>query len=362
MVDLGVLGITIPEEYGGFASPGESMTYAMIAVHELARAELSMSLPVHVLLNIGWAYLLALHGGEEVKQEVLPRVAKGEWFLGICTTEPGGGSDLANIKTTAVKKGDKWVVNGEKAYISGVEEAANKGGGHLTLLRTDDPAKGNKGLSFAYVPTQAPGVSWTKYRDMGRMGLSTGGLVFKDVEIPEHYILQGVNKGFYVAMEGFNAARILVAAACLGAAEKAIELGTEYTKQRVLFGQPIVQNQSIAFEIADDVAMLELLKLGLQRAAWMTDTFYSEPGSFTRKELNLNVAIAKAKCPIFAIEAIRHSMMYHGAFSYTKDTPLEMALRGVYSYVVGAEGGINIMKMIIARDYIGDIAVSHKNK
>ena len=104
MVDLGLFGVTIPEEYGGTANPGEEMVYAMIAVHEIGRAELSMSLPVYFLLNLGWSYLLARHGSDQVKREVLPHVAKGEWFLGICTTEPGGGSDLANIKTAATKK------------------------------------------------------------------------------------------------------------------------------------------------------------------------------------------------------------------------------------------------------------------
>ena len=117
MADLGIFGVTIPEEYGGMAMPGEEMQYAVITIHELARAELSMSVPVYTLLCIGWPMLLVHYGTEEAKQEILPKVAAGEWFLGINTTEPGGGSDLANIKTVGKDAGDKWIINGEKAYI-----------------------------------------------------------------------------------------------------------------------------------------------------------------------------------------------------------------------------------------------------
>ena len=113
MADLGIFGVAIPEEYGGMAMPGEEMQYAMITVHELARAEMSMSLPVYSLLCIGWSFLLNQYGTKEAKEEILPKVASGEWFLGINTTEPGGGSDLANIKTLGKSDGDKWCCSDE---------------------------------------------------------------------------------------------------------------------------------------------------------------------------------------------------------------------------------------------------------
>ncbi|MBI4759487.1 MAG: acyl-CoA dehydrogenase family protein, partial [Chloroflexi bacterium] len=140
MADLGIFGVTIPEKYGGTAMPGEEMVYAMLAVHELARGDISMSLPVYSLLCLGWSYLVAHLGTEQLKEELLPKVAAGQAFLGICTTEPSGGSDLARITTTAVKKGDRYILNGEKVYISGCKEAAKRGGGHLTLFRTDPSA------------------------------------------------------------------------------------------------------------------------------------------------------------------------------------------------------------------------------
>ncbi|HXZ98044.1 MAG TPA: acyl-CoA dehydrogenase family protein, partial [Candidatus Acidoferrum sp.] len=160
MVDLGIFGVTIPEEYGGSASPGEELVYATLAVHEVARGELSMSLPVYTLLNLGWSYLVVRHGSEELKKELLPKVASGQWFIGIATTESGGGSDLSNIKTTAKKTSEGYAINGEKTYISGVTEATRRGGGHLTLFRTA-PELGAKGMTFAYVPAKSPGISTT---------------------------------------------------------------------------------------------------------------------------------------------------------------------------------------------------------
>lgn len=358
MVELGIFGVTIPEQYGGSASPGEEMVYAMLAIHEIARGELSMSLPVYTLLNLGWSYLIVRHGSDELKKEVLPKIASGEWFIGICTTEAGGGSDLANIKTTAKKAGNDYVINGEKTYISGVVEATKRGGGHLTLFRTA-PELGNKGMTFAYVPAKLPGMTYTTFRDMGRMGLSTGGFSYKDVKIPAKYVLNKENRGFYINMEGFNVARVLVASACLGGAEKCLELGTDYVKRRVLFGRPLANFEGISFEIAEDLTELELVKNMLLRGAWMIDQHYKD-GSFSNKEINQTIAFCKLRAPLLGVEIAKHAMMYHGALGYSKDSPLEMCMRGLMSYVVGAEGGGNIMKIIIARELMGDIAVPYR--
>lgn len=358
LAELGIFGIAIPEEYGGSAKPGEEIVYAMLAIHELARADLSMSVPVYCLVDIGWSYLVVRHGSDELKEELLPKVASGEWFCGICTTEPGGGSDLSNIKTRARREGEKYVINGEKVFISGVKEATERGGGHLTLFVTD-PERGHRGMTFAYIPAASPGITYTTYKDMGRMGISTGGFFYNDVEIPVKYVLGEENKGFYVNMEGFNVARVLVAAACLGCAEKCLELGRDYVKQRMLFGRPLAKFEGISFEIAEDYAKLEMAKNTLLKAAWMIDQHYKD-GSFSRKEINLIVSVCKLVTPELALDIAKHAMMYHGALGYTKDTPLEMAIRGVMSYVVGAEGGQNIMKLIIARDYIGDVAVPYR--
>jgi acyl-CoA dehydrogenase len=358
MVELGIFGITIPEQYGGSASPGEEIVYATLAVHELARAELSMALPVYTLLNLGWSYLIVRHGTEELKKELLPNVAAGKWFVGIATTESGGGSDLASIKTVAKKTGNDYVINGEKTYISGVTEATKKGGGHLTLFRTA-PELGTKGMTFAYVPAKSQGISHTTFKDMGRMGLSTGGFTYKDVKIPAKYVLGQENRGFYVNMEGFSAARALVASACLGGAERCLELGCEHVKRRVLFGKPLAKFEGISFEIAEDFTELEMTKNLLLKGAWMIDQHYKD-ATFNNKEINQVIAMCKLRAPLLAVELVKHSMMYHGALGFSKETPLEMCMRGLMAYVVGAEGGANIMKMIIARELMGDVAIPYK--
>jgi acyl-CoA dehydrogenase len=359
MVDLGIFGVCIPEAYGGQAVEGEEMTWAMLTINELARAELSMSLPVYTLLNLGWSLLVSKAGTEQLKKEILPKVAKGEWFLGINTTEPQGGSDVSNIKTVAVDKGDHFLLNGEKAYISGVTESTTMGGGHLTLFRTD-PSKGNRGMTFAYVPAKAPGVSHTVYKDLGRMGLSTGGFTYKNVKIPKHYVIGEVNRGFHMNMEGFNVARVLVSAACLGGAEKCIEIARDYCKQRIAFGRPLVNFEAVGFEMVDDHTQVEFTKLMLQRGAWLIDRFYAGDTEVTRKDINHTIAMCKLSSPQIAVAAATHGLKQMGAFGYTRDCPLGMALRGLISYYVGAEGGQNIMRIIIGRDWGGDEFVPYK--
>jgi acyl-CoA dehydrogenase len=357
MAELGMFGVTIPEEYGGCAVPGEELIYAMITIHEVARADLSMSTPVYTLLTIGWSYIVNKYGTDELKQELLPAVAAGKAFAGINTTEPGGGSDLAAIKTTALwdEARHAYMLNGEKAYVSGPKECMKWGppSGHCTLVKTD-PDSGHKGMTFIWVPAHLDGIKWSVYEDMGRMGLSTGGWIYKDVELPKKYVLGEEGKGFYTVMDGFNAARVLVVAACLGGAEKALEISGEYTAQRTTFGKPLGKYEGISFEMANDWMQLDLLKMNLQRGAWMMGYEAENPGSFSRKDINRVISTVKCLAPTLGHDIARHGMMYHGAFGYTKETPLEMFLRGVMSYEVGAEGGLNIMRGIIARDTWGE--------
>jgi len=355
MAELGLMGVTIPERYGG---PGGDYTMATLAAIEVARADLSMATAVYYLLNTGWSHILAKHGQEAVRAEVLPKVAKGEHFLGISTTEPGGGSDLVAMKTTARKEKGHYLLRGEKAFISGVREAQELGGGHLTLVKTA-PELAHRGMTFLYVPINAKGITTTLFHDMGRMGITTGGIAFDDTSIPEDHRLGEENRGFYVAMEGFNAARTLVSAACIGAAEKALAIGTEYIKQRRAFGTPLGKFEAIQFELADLYAQTELAKLMVLKAAWMLDA-QAAGKPITSSELTKAVAICKLVAPEVAFEAVKHAMIWYGAAGYTKDTDLEMGLRGVMSYLIGAEGAQNIMRIILGRELLGPEFIPYK--
>ena len=172
------------------------------------------------------------------------------------------------------------------------------------------------------------------------------------MEIPSHYLIGDWNKGFYYAMEGFNCARPLVAAACIGAAGKALESGIEYIKERRAFGSPLAKFEGMQFQVAEAYAKLESARLLVYKAAWMLDQMYTK-NRFSHKEINKAVASAKLIAPTVAFDIIKDVLIWHGAYGYTKEAGLEKGLRGVASYIVGAEGAQNIMKLIISRELLG---------
>ncbi len=345
----GILAMTVSEEYGG---SGAGFMKAAIAAEEIARADTSMAAAVYYLVGAGWGFILERYGTEKAKAEILPAVTGGKAFLGIASTEAHGGSDIAGTTTTMIRKNGKLLINGTKTYISGVKEAAGTAGGYVTLVKTD-PELGHKGLSLCYLPVAATaGVTVNVSRQMGREGISNGFIRIKDAEIPEHYLIGEWNKGFYYAMEGFNCARALVAAACIGAAEKTLETGIERVKRRKVFGTPIGKFEGVQFQLAEDYAKLESARLLVQKAAWSLDRFYQDK-RFSHDEINKAVAIAKLTAPATAFEIIKDVMVWHGAYGYTKEAGLERGLRGVMSYLVGAEGAMNIMRTIIGKELLG---------
>jgi acyl-CoA dehydrogenase len=346
MADLGLLAMPVPEAYGGI---GASAVLTELAAEEIGRGDFSMATAVFFLLEAGWGSLFARHGREEAKLEVLPKVCRGQAFLGIASTEPTGGSDLARLRTTARREGDGFILKGEKSFISGTEEARRLGGGHLTLARDAE----GKGYHFLYVPTQSPGISVQKLENMGRMGISTGVLTYDNVRVPSSYLIGEAGRGFGLAMEGFTIARTFVSAACIGAAERALEAGIAHVKERTAFGQPLGKFEGIQFELVDLWAQVEAVKWQCRRAAWLIDK-YTLPGDSThRSEVDRAVASVKLTAPPTAFEAVKRVMMWYGAAGYTKDVGLDLGFRGVMSYMVGAEGGLNIMRIILGRELLG---------
>ncbi len=364
--NAGFIGFNISQEYGG---PGGNISQMSIIIEELARGDVSMALPVYVLLLNGWPFMLQRYGTKEAKEEILPNVVKGRTFFGIGSTEPSGGSDVMSERSNARKEGKRWIANGEKVYISGVRESLNLpgGGGFLTLLRTGDQSLGSKAFTtFALMLKNTEGkinenISTTIFNNIAREGLSTGGFSFNDLEIDDKYRVGEVGKGFHIIMEGFNVARIYVAAACNGAATEALEMGMEHLRTRKLFGQPLGRQEGLQFELAEQYGKLESSKLLTQRAAWLMDKVYFSNESVPLSEQNKYVSLAKMTAPPMAHELITKVMVWHGALAYTKDTALGAAQGGVMSYYIGAEGGINIMKLIIARELLGKEFLSYKS-
>ena len=357
MANLGLLAPTVSKEYGG---ADLNWTMAAIAAEELGRADISLAIPVLYLVEAAWGFILSKYGSEEIKKEYLPDITSGRAFCGIAVTEPEGGSDIIGCaKTTATKQGNSWSLNGEKMFISGVSESNEIGGVHLTLARTN-PKAGHKGFSFFAVPLKNnKNIETTILEDMGRMGISTGGFKMNNIILNEEHLIGERDKGFYYAMEGFSAARTLIGATCVGAAEAALEMGIEHIKNRKSFGRPIGSFEGIQFPLAEHYSNLESVKLLNYRAAWIMDNMYNH-GKFSHHDVALAAAMSKLKAPIYAFEVMNEVADWLGATGYTKEYPIEMGIRGVRSYSIGAEGTMNIMRIIIARELLGNEFLPYK--
>ena len=359
MGEMGLLIMTSPQEHGG---TGADWVTACIAAEELGYADVSIALPVLWLVESSWGFVVDRYASEAVRNACIRKAFKGDAFIGIASTESGGGSDVAAFKTTAKRVGNDWILNGEKMYISGTEEAKKLGGGYFVIARTSPapPGASHKGMTGFYLPFDAPGVEINKrFEDMGRMAISTGGFLMKDVKIPDEYRLGEVDKGFYLTMEGFDNARILIAAVCVGAARRALDIGIEYIKERTAFGRPIGKFEGIQFELADDWAQLEALKSLTYQTAWMNDMKYKQ-NKFSALEVGRYIAACKLIAPHLAFDIYKHAMIWMGAYGYTKECPLEMGLRGIMSYCVGAEGASNIQRTVIARELLGKDYIPYK--
>ncbi len=352
MAEMGLLAPLVGEEYGG---SGADWTMAAIAAEELGRADISLAVPVLYLVEAAWGFIFYQYGSPELKEEYLPKVTSGEAFLGISTTEPGGGSDiLGACRTRAEQDGDEWVFNGEKTYTSGVRESLEWGGIHLMLARTEkDPAAGHKAFTFFALPLKGTeGITPTFFEDMGRMGISTGGFALEDVRLPAHHQVGEFNRGFYHAMEGFSAARTLIGASCIGASEAVLEMGMEHIKLREAFGRPLASFEGVQFPLADLYTELEGVRLSTYKAAWTMDQKYKHDEA-THYDIALAAAMSKLKAPRLGFQIMNEVADWFGAMAYTKECPVEMGIRGIRSYSIGAEGTPNIMRLIIARELLG---------
>ncbi len=346
MAKLGILGMTVPEKYGGMGA--DALTTGIVA-GEIGRADPTASIPVLFLVDNAWSYLLSKYGKPDVVSDVLKDVAKGKKLVGIASTEAGHGSDVAGIETVAVKKGNEYVVNGEKSYISLVRDIKERTGGYVTVVKTDKTA-GSRGISLLYVP-YSDDIEISYLEEMGREGSSWGTLRFNDLHVPSENIIGYENKGFNIVHEGFEFARGLISVISASAALKSIENGINYMKQRKAFGKEIATYEGLQFQVADDVAKMEAALSFAYRALWIYDQ-EQRNGKFDRFYVSKNIAMAKLTCTTWAFDAINDALQWQGAFGYSKDCPEEWALRGIRSFQL-AEGSREIMKMIIARESIG---------
>jgi len=358
MAQAGIYGLTISEEYGG---QGGTFTEAAIAGEELAYHGPALSIAVLFLIQASWPYVLQLYGTEEAKGEVLPEIAKGRAAMGISSTEAHGGSDVSDVRLKAVREGDEWVITGEKSMTSlpTVIESLRWGGGWFTIARTGDPELKHKTITDFFVPMKRNGVrdptiSYRPWTEIARRGLDTSVITFNGTRVKDHYRIGEVNGGFKIAMEGFNLARSMIGAVTVGCARWLLDQGLEWIRKREVFGRPIASYQSVSFRFAELAKELEAARLLCYKAAWVADRYYfHKDPSVSLSDVALYGAMAKLKCAPLAVEIGMEVSKWFGGAAYFKEVPLMRAWLGAFSYVVGAEGTENIMKLIIARTLIG---------
>jgi len=346
--ELGVFGLMIPEEYGGL---GESLLTYALAVEEIARGWMSVSGVINTHFIV--AYMLLQHGTEEQKQRLLPRMATGEVRGAFSMSEPGLGSDVAGIRTKAVKQADgDYVIDGQKMWLT------NGGSSTLVaaLVRTELGApKPHQNLTTFLVEKPAgfgevvPGVTIPgKIDKMGYKGVDTTELVFDGYRAKATDILGGEpGRGFAQMMDGVEVGRVNVAARGCGIAIRAFELAIDYAQQRETFGKPIAQHQAIAFKLAEMATKVEAAHTMMVRAARMKDA-----GSRNDVEAGMAKLIASE----FAAEVTSESFRIHGGYGYSKEYEIERLMREAPFLLIG-EGTSEIQKTIISRGLLKEYAL-----
>jgi acyl-CoA dehydrogenase len=336
MRELGLFGLSIPEEYGGLGlgTLGECLVY-----EELTKTNAAFRSRVGTSNGIGSMGIL-FDGTEEQKQKYLPRIASGEWTSCFALSEPEAGSDAANIKTTADRDGDFFVLNGLKHFITNGDIADI-----ATVIALTDKEKRTRGGITAFVVEKGTlGFSVGAIeRKMGLRGSHTCELVFDNCRVPVTQVIGGeplIGQGFKTAMSVLDKGRLTMGACALGAAQKLLDLSTEYAKQRVQFGKPIAQFQSVGNMLADMATEIYAARQMLYHAAWLRDQ---------GKKVIKEASMVKLFCTEMACKVSYNAVQIFGGSGYMKDFPIERFYRDLRLYTI-YEGTSEIQRLVIARE------------
>jgi len=330
---LGLLGLSIPEEYGG---AGVDSISAAIALEEIGWGCGSTALAFAAHNGLGTAPI-AVYGSEELKKKWLPMLADGKHKLGcLALTEPGAGSDIqGGVITKAAKQGNEWVINGSKMWCTnaGIAEYI------ITLVRTD-PKGGSKSLSMILVPTDTPGLKiGPAEKKMGLHGSPTHAVTYEDVRVPLENLVGQEGRGLQQALATLDSGRISIGAISVGLARAALEAATDYARERKAFGQPIADFQVIQWKLANMATEIEIARTMLYKAAWTKDQ---------GRPFNKEAAIAKLYATEMAERACYDAIQIHGGYGYSREYPVERLYRDARLMTIG-EGTSEIQRLVIAR-------------
>ncbi|MFQ6400770.1 MULTISPECIES: acyl-CoA dehydrogenase [Bacillus amyloliquefaciens group] len=331
MGEAGLMGIPVPEAYGG---AGADITSYILAIHEISKVSAAVGVILSVHTSVGTNPILHF-GTEAQKQMYIPKLAAGEYVGAFALTEPQSGSDAGGLKTTAVRKGGSYILNGSKIFIT------NGGAADLYLtFALTDPAKGRKGISAFIVEKNTPGFSiGKKEKKLGLLGSSTVELQFDQAEIPIENRLGEEGEGFSIAMKNLDVGRIGIAAQALGIIEAALGCSVEYSKTRSQFGRPIASNQAVSFKLSDMATNAEAAKLLVYHAA---DLY--QRGLPCGKEASMAKQFASDAAMKAAVEAVQ----IHGGYGYMKEYPAERLFRDAKVTQI-YEGTNEIQRLIISK-------------
>ena len=334
MGELGLLGIFVPEEYGGSGFGYFEYATALMELGKVCGG-VGLSVAAHNSLCTGHIYY---HGNEEQKRKYLPKLASGEFIGAWGLTEPNTGSDAMRMKTVAQKDGDFWVINGAKNWIT----HGLSGDLAVVLVRTGELLDSN-GITAFIIEKGTPGFSAVKIKDkFGVRASETAELIFDNVRVHESQIIGELGKGFKQAMHVLDGGRISIAALSCGVARGAYEAALQYAKEREQFGQPIANFQAIGFKLADMATEIDAAELLTFQAAYLKNS---------KKGLTKEGAFAKLYASEVAVKCGNEAMQIMGGYGYTKEYPAEKYLRDARLMTIG-EGTSEIQKLVISREIL----------
>jgi hypothetical protein len=333
--EMGLLGVIFPESLGG---AGMGYVEYVLAIEELSRVDGSVGIIVAAHNSLCTNHIM-LAGNDEQRKRWIPKLASGQWLGAWGLTEPGSGSDAAGARTTAVRKGDCWVLNGSKTFITN--------GGHANcavVLAVTDREKGTKGISAFVVEKGTKGFRpGRKENKLGLRASDTSELIFEDCEIPAENLIGKEGDGFKDAMRVLDGGRISIAALSLGMARGALDAAMKYAQERRQFGKAISEFQAIQFKLANMATELDAAWLLTMRAAHMKDA---------GKKVTMESAMAKLYASEAACRICDEGVQIHGGYGFIKDYPAEKFYRDVRLCPIG-EGTSEIQRMVIARELLG---------
>jgi cyclohexanecarboxyl-CoA dehydrogenase len=343
MGSLGLIGADLPEEYGGMGLSG--VTTGIIA-EELAYGDFNISaVPVGASLL---GAIIMRSAPRELAAEWIPRMTSGEAIVGICVTEPSGGSDAAALTLRARRDGDYYVLNGEKTSIT----FADCADAFLVFARTGTPEDGARGVTAIFVPADTPGVSRTRFDDVGSHVIGRGSVFFDDVRVPVNHRLAEEGQGFTQVMMGFDYSRALIGLQCVAAAQASLDEAWKYTTEREAFGGPIAQFQGVTFPLVEGETQLAGIRQLCYHALDLRDA--GQPHT-------AEAAMCKWIGPRTAFDVIHQCLLTFGHYGWSKDLPHQQRLRDVMGLEIG-DGTAGVMKMIIARERVGRASVQYSKK